>query len=117
VKSPATCEQFRDRIRYALSDTSGILRFKDFEIVDAPECLGAAKAVRQLVNGTALEEIDVDALLHRPCPANGQCMRAIAGLIRQSQDLFVHATVPQSTASPRQEAGAGGNASHWEAGP
>ena len=83
-----SADDCRDKVRYSLSDKSGTLRFEAFDIVDAPDCQDTADEMRRVLLGRPLAEIDVASLLGICCPANGQCMRAVADVIAEAQILL-----------------------------
>ena len=83
-----TEEQCRDRIRCALSDRSGVLRFESFDIVDAPECEDVSYSVREYVIGRALAEVNVDHVRDLVGAEHPLCARTLAGLLAESQEMF-----------------------------
>jgi hypothetical protein len=74
----------RDKVRFRLSDSTGALRFTEFDIVDAPECGRIAGALRDYLLGRPLAEIDLGHIRQMTCAGNGQCIRDIAGVIENS---------------------------------
>jgi len=83
--SPDECA---DKVRFTLSDETGALRFKDFDIIDAPECKEIADTLRQYLLGRPVAEIDVGYIRTLECPGNGQCMHAIANVVAQNKAMF-----------------------------
>ena len=79
-----------DKVRYSLSDKSGAIRFEKFDIVGAPKCAPVAAALRDLLLGRSLEEIDVEELEKMSCPGRGECIQAAVNIITECQSLFVH---------------------------
>lgn len=79
----------RNKVRFALSDSTGTLRFTDFDIVDAPECRDTAEALRQYVLGRPLAELDSDYIRQMTCAGNGQCICDIAGVIEDYRILLL----------------------------
>ncbi len=86
-----TEEQCRDRIRCALSDRSGVLRFESFDIVDAPECEDIRYSVREYVIGRTLAEVDVHHVRKVVAAAHPLCARVLARLMAESQGIFAGA--------------------------
>ena len=79
-----------DKVRVALSDETGELRFTDFDIINAPECGKLAEELRSKLLGQQLADIDVVEIQKMSCPGNGQCMEAIVNIIAEYQDRFLH---------------------------
>ncbi len=90
-------QECRDRIRFTLSNETGVQRFKAFELVDDPECGEMGKFLREYLVGRPLAEVDLDYLRSLKCPymrslecqESGGCVLAIIDVIREYQDLFV----------------------------
>lgn len=93
----ARSQECRDRIRFTLSNETGIQRFKDFKLVEAPECGAMGKLLQEYLVGRPLAEVDLAYLRSLKCPymrslecqENGGCVLAIIDVIREFQDLFV----------------------------
>jgi hypothetical protein len=79
----------RNKVRFALSDSTGTLRFTDFDIVDAPECRDTAEALKEYVLGQPLAELDSDRIRQMTCAGNGQCMLDIAGVIEDYRSILI----------------------------
>ena len=90
-------EECHDRIRFRLSDDSGILRFKDFEIVDAPQCRDVERKLREYLVDRPLAGVDVDYLRTLGCQPNGGCVRAVIDEVWKYQRLFVRNREDRST--------------------
>ena len=73
----------------SLSDRTGVLRVKAFDIVEAPECRELAESLRQHLLGMPLAEIDTKAIREVPCSGGGLCGRTVADIIEEYQILFV----------------------------
>ena len=84
--SPDDC---RNRIRFALSDATGTLRFTCFDIVGAPECRETAETLRKYVLGRPLAEMDSDHIRRLTCSGNGRCMLDIAGVIEDCRAILL----------------------------
>ena len=82
-------EQCHDRLRFRLSDTSGVLRFVEFEIVNASRCQGMEEALREYLLGRALADVDLSYLRGLTCAGNGECMHAMIHEVQKYQYLFV----------------------------
>ena len=77
-----------DRIRFTLGDASGVVCFKSFDIVDAPQCASMAQALRTYLVGRPLSDINLDYLRSLTCRGNGECMRAVIYAVREYQQVF-----------------------------
>ncbi len=84
---PHDCE---NKVRFSLSDKSGVLRFEAFDIVDQPQCRSVLEKLRAAVLGRALTEIDLGEIKAMSCPHGDHCMRAVAKVIKDCQDTFSH---------------------------
>jgi hypothetical protein len=78
----------RNRVRFALSDSTGVLRFTDFDIVDAPECREVAKTLKAYLVGRPLAELDLDHIRGLSCGGNGQCVRDVADEIEDYRRIL-----------------------------
>jgi len=92
-----TAHSCRNRVRFSLSDKDGPLHFTAFDIVDAPECREVTEALKKHLLGRPLREIDAAEILRLPCERDGRCMRTVAGIIAECQEMFVGSKGP-----PRQ---------------
>ncbi len=79
----------RDKVRFVLSDKTGALRFTDFEIVNAPECNGVARTLREYLLGQPLAELDLGYIREMTCTGNGQCIRDIVSVIEDTLSTLV----------------------------
>jgi len=80
-----------DRIRFSLSDKTGVLRIEDFDIVDASQCTTFAEELKRYLIGRPVAEIDVDYIRSLRCQGNGQCMRTIVDAVAEYHELFADA--------------------------
>jgi hypothetical protein len=78
-----------DKIRFTLSDSSGVLRFTSFDFVDAPECAETARALGEYLVGRPLAEVDVEYLCAFRCAGSDSCMRALTEVIREHRGMFL----------------------------
>jgi hypothetical protein len=90
-----TDQECRDRVRCALSDRTGTLRFESFDIVDAPDCAQAAATLRHYLLGRALAEADPDHIRESGREAYPLCARVVAQLVQESQEILIRG--PTST--------------------
>ena len=74
----------RNKVRFALSDSTGALRFTDFDIVDAPECSQVKGTLKEYLLGRPLAELDLGYIRQMTCDGNGQCFRDIVSAIENS---------------------------------
>ena len=81
-----------DRLRFRLSDDSGVLRFEEFTIVDALDCGDMQQTLREYLVGRSLADVDVDFLRGLKCPADGQCLHALIRAVEKYQQLFTQKT-------------------------
>ena len=77
-----------DKVRFSLSDKTGVLRIDDFDIVDAPQCTTFAEKLKRYLIGRPVAEIDVDYIRSLGCSGDGQCMRTIVDVIAEYHELF-----------------------------
>jgi hypothetical protein len=77
-----------DRVRFSLSDKSGILRFEEFEIVGSPVCAHVAEELKQLLLGQPLDEIDMDRVKSITCPGGGECVRTVIDVVEDTLETF-----------------------------
>ena len=91
-----SAEQCDDRLRFQLSDESGVLRFVEFEIVDASRCRGMEETLREYLLGRALADVDLSYLQKLPCGGNGDCMHALIREVQKYQYLFARGHEGQS---------------------
>jgi hypothetical protein len=82
-------EDCHGRLRFRLNDDSGVLRFVEFEILNAPRCRDTESRLRMYLVGRALADVDVDYLRSLSCVGNGECLQTIIREVRKYQDLFV----------------------------
>jgi hypothetical protein len=77
-----------DRLRFRLSDDSGVLRFEEFVIIDALDCKDMQHTLREYLVGRSLVDVDLDYLRQLKCPADGECLRAMIDEVEKYQRLF-----------------------------
>lgn len=82
--------QCDNKIRYSLSDRSGVLRFEAFDIVDDGElgCKQVAERICAMIIGRPLAEVDVSAIEKIPCSGGAECVKSLANVIRECQGMF-----------------------------
>ena len=89
-------EDCRDKLRFRLNDDSGVLRFLEFEILNASTCQDLAKTLREYLVGRALAEVDLDYLRKLTCAGNGECVQVVIREVQKYQHLFVRNREDQS---------------------
>lgn len=77
-----------DRVRFSLSDKSGVLRFEAFDIVGSTDCARMAEEIRKQIMGVPLAEIDLDQLRGLSCSGGGECIRAVLNVIEETMETF-----------------------------
>jgi len=87
--SPSECN---DKIRFSLSDESGVLCFETFAIENAPGCRGVEEELRAYLVGRPLSKVDLGYLRSLTCAGDGVCMRAVIRAIEEHQQLFLGAS-------------------------
>ena len=83
--SPVDC---RDKVKLSLSDESGVLRVKAFNIVNAPECQELAESLRGHLLSRSLKDIDVIKIREMACCGDGLCGHTVADIIEEYQSMF-----------------------------
>ena len=83
-----TPDQCLDKVRFSLSDASGVLRFKSFDIIDAPECQEIAEELRSYLVGRPRSQVDVDYIRNLRCPGSGLCMVRIAEVVAEYREMW-----------------------------
>ena len=78
----------RDKIRLSVSDETGVMRIKRFNIIDAPECREFADRLQSLLLGKPLDDINVNEIREMPCTGDGLCGRAVADIVEEYQRLL-----------------------------
>jgi len=78
-----------DKVRFALSDETGEMRFTAFDIVNTPECSQLTETLRRILIDRRLADIDVAEIQGMSCPGNGQCMTTIVRIITEYQERFL----------------------------
>ena len=86
---PTRSQECYDNVRLWLSKESGAMRFKSFDIVDAPECDALAKQLQEYLVGRRLADVDLQYVQSIKCQGNGACMRAVVDIVHEYQDMFV----------------------------
>jgi len=82
-------QECRNRVRCALSDSSGQLRVESFNIVDTPECQEMAEHLREYLVGKALAEVDAEHVRELARGAHPVCALEVSRLVRECQETFV----------------------------
>ena len=85
-----------DRLWFRLNDDDGLLRFAEFEILNASRCRGLEETLRGYLVGRALADIDLDYLRTLVCMGNGDCVQGVIREVRKHQHLFVRNHEDQS---------------------
>jgi len=85
-----TKNECRNRVRCALSDETGVLRFREFDIVGAPECRETVATLRHYLVGRALAETDAGYIRELGRVTRLLCARVVAQLVEESQQTFIH---------------------------
>ena len=85
-----TEQECRNKVRCAMSDRTGLLRFKSFDIVEAPECAGMTERIRCYLIGRALAEVDLGYIREIGHDGHALCCRVVAQLVAESQGVFLH---------------------------
>jgi len=85
-----TEDECRSKVRCAMSDRSGVLRFESFDIVDAPERAGTAQTIHRYLVGRALAEADTERIREMGRDGDVLCARVVAQLVAESQAVFGH---------------------------
>jgi len=99
-----TEDECRSKVRCAMSDRTGVLRFESFDIVDAPGRAGTAQTIHRYLVGRALAEADTARIRKMGRDGDVVCARVVAQMVAESQAAFGHAgQLPGSHAaeSPR----------------
>lgn len=78
-----------DRLRFRLDDDDGLLRFVEFEILNASRCQDIEETLQEYMVGRALADVDLDYLRELTCTGNGECMQAVIQEVQKHQRLFV----------------------------
>lgn len=79
----------KDSVRFTLSDEAGFLKFKDFDIVNTPECAKLAEEIRKYLLTRPLREIDINVIRSMQCPNHrGLCIETVARAIEENLELF-----------------------------
>ena len=90
-------ENRHDRLRLRLNDDDGVLRFVDFEILDASRCRGTERLLQEYFVGRALADVDFDYLRGLICEGNGECIHAVIREVNKHLCLFVRNREDQAT--------------------
>ena len=88
-------EDGHDRLRCRLNDDDGILRFVNFEILNASECRGTAKVLQEYFVGRALADVDFDYLRGLMCRGNVECIHPVIREVNKHLRLFVRSDADQ----------------------
>ncbi len=77
-----------DRIRYAMSDDGGELRFTSFQITGGTRCAGVEQELKEYLLSRPLLDLEVDKILQVRCPVGRQCIETIARVVTEQQSFF-----------------------------
>ena len=77
-----------DRIRYAMSDDGGELRFTSFQITGGTKCAGVEQELREYLFSCPLRDLKVDKILQVSCPVGRQCIETVARVVLEQQSFF-----------------------------
>ena len=86
-----TEDECRRKVRCAMSDRTGVLRFESFDIVDAPACAGTAQSIGRYLVGRALAEVDIARIREMGRDGDTVCARVVSQMVAESQAAFGHA--------------------------
>lgn len=89
-------EGCHDRLRFRLNDNDGLLRFVEFEILNASRCRGIEVTLREYFLGRALADVDLDYLRKLACAGSGECMQAVIRKVEKHRHLFARNHEDQS---------------------
>jgi hypothetical protein len=78
-----------NKIRFSISDETGVLRFTSFDIVDPPESCQGLEALREYLVGRPLAEVDVDHLRELLGGSDGECRQTALRVVKEYQRRFV----------------------------
>ncbi len=78
----------KDKVRLSVSDETGVMRIKHFNITDAPECREFAENLRKRLLGKPLDDIDAKEIREMPCKGNGLCGRVVADIVEEYQNML-----------------------------
>jgi hypothetical protein len=82
-------KECRDNVRFSLSDETGVLKFKSFDIVNTPDCAKLAEELREYLLARPLREIDISLVRSMECPhERGHCIEAVAKVIEEHIEFF-----------------------------
>jgi hypothetical protein len=82
-------KECRDNVRFSLSDETGVLKFKTFDIVNTPDCARLAEELRKYLLARPLREIDVTFVRSMECPQKrGYCIEAVARVLEEHIEFF-----------------------------
>ena len=99
--------EIKSRIRFSLSDESGKLRFKRFDVDGIEECRGPAADVGAYLLGHPLVDLNVPEIQHTFQPGNSRspCSRqlvvAVADTVLDLQRTFLGVLPPHVAAASR----------------
>jgi hypothetical protein len=89
TRSPMSGMDCKDNVRFTLSDDTGVLKFKTFDIVNTPACARLAKQLREYLLARPLREIDMQVVKAMRCPHhNGVCLDVVARVIEEHVEFF-----------------------------
>ena len=79
-----------NKVRFSLSDETGVLRFTSFDIADVPDFCEMAETLQEYLVGRPLADVDAGYLRELSCSGNAECLRAVIRMVGEYQQLFVH---------------------------
>ena len=83
-----------NKIRYTLSDESGELKFRTFEMPADHHCGVFVDKLKPYLLGRPLSEIETDVIETLSCGRDGECARTIAAVVREHQEIFLDKEPP-----------------------
>ena len=79
-----------DRLRFRLSDDSGVLCFMEVEILNPSTCRDMEDTLRKYLVGRALADVDLGYLCKLSCKGNDECLRGVIDEVHKYQQLFAN---------------------------
>jgi hypothetical protein len=86
VMQPLDCA---NKVRFSLSDETGVLRFTSFDIVDVGGFCEIVETLQEYLVSRPLADVDVDYLRKLTCTGNGECLHTVIQMVEEYQQLFV----------------------------
>ena len=82
-------EDCHDRLRCRLNDDDGVLRFVDFEILNASRCRGIETELQEYFVDRPLANVDLEYLRGSRFEGNGECIHAVIREVNKHLCLFL----------------------------